>query len=265
MIPEEVRKQAPGLLFEQVGAFFTNTGRGPGRCRVCTGPATETLCGPCVEQRATYGDRLADLVVPLAYTKGGMTPRHQSEHHMWQYKNLIQPVAECLRDLKLMMLTATWLHGGCISRTVGWWEVVTFVPSAKRPGTTHPVVELARQVAPFELDATRVLLDLGPDFANESTRWPMPARFTVPPQFVDPIADRHVLVVDDTWVSGGKSQSAALALKAAGARAVTIICVARWLNWTYSDEHRRLITSLTAPYDARQCPVTGSTCPDPSG
>lgn len=70
----------------------------------------------------------------------------------------------------------------------------------------------------------------------------------------------HVLVVDDTWVSGNKSQSAALTLKAAGARVVTIPCVARWLSWDYSDEHRQLIERSTAPYDALLCPVTGESC-----
>lgn len=69
-----------------------------------------------------------------------------------------------------------------------------------------------------------------------------------------------MLVVDDTWVSGGKAQSAALALKAAGATAVTVLCVARWLRYDWPD-HKRLIESLQETYNARMCPVTGGTCP----
>jgi hypothetical protein len=38
---------------------------------------------------------------------------------------------------------------------------------------------------------------------------------------------RHVLVVDDTWVSDDKAQSASLSLKAVGAAAVTVICIGR--------------------------------------
>jgi phosphoribosylpyrophosphate synthetase len=74
------------------------------------------------------------------------------------------------------------------------------------------------------------------------------------------IAGRHVLVVDDTWVSGGKAQSAALALKLAGAARVTIVCIGRLLSYRW-DEHRLLIDSLSEPYDAMRCPVTGSVCP----
>jgi phosphoribosylpyrophosphate synthetase len=77
------------------------------------------------------------------------------------------------------------------------------------------------------------------------------------------VQGRHVLVVDDTSVSGDKGQSAALALKAAGARAVTLVCVARWLSANNSIEHEQLIKTAAAPYDALLCPVTGGQCPPP--
>jgi hypothetical protein len=67
-------------------------------------------------------------------------------------------------------------------------------------------------------------------------------------------------VVDDTWVSGDKAQSAALALKAAGAARVTIFSAARWLRYDWSD-HRQLIDNLVPPYNPRCCPVTGGACP----
>jgi len=261
MIPAELRRQAQERLHREVGGFFTNTTRGADTCTVCTGPASGELCNQCGQHRAAYGDQLADQVITLAYAKGNVSPRHQSAHHVYRYKNRIAPSAECLRDLKLMMLTATWLHGECIARAVGWWEVITFISSETRPGVLHPVVELAKQVTPFDLDADKILLDIGPDIAAEPRRYPLPGRFVVADTWKSQVQDRHVLVVDDTWVSGDKGQSAALALKAAGARAVTVICVARWLNWEYSEDHRRLIQAQTAPYDALRCPVTGGSCP----
>lgn len=260
MISQHFVNQAAGRLYELVGAFFTNTSRGPGRCQVCTGPAIESLCPQCATWQATYGTDLADLVVPLAYAKGYMDPLHQSAHHVHQYKHPLRPSKECQRDLKLMMRMATLLHGECIARVVGWWDVLTFVPSASRPGIEHPVVGLARAVAPRDPEPARVLLDLGPDISAAPKRRPLPHRFAVADQFVSTVVGRHVLVVDDTWVSGDKPQSAALALRMAGARTVTIVCIARWLSWTYNEEHRQLISSLTAPYNARQCPVTGSVC-----
>lgn len=246
-------------LHREVGGFFTNTRRGPGICAVCTGPADSGLCWPCQSHRDRYGDQLAGQVITLAYAKGDMTPRHQSGHHMYRYKNSISPSAECLRDLKLMVLGATYLHGECMARAFGWWDTVTFVSSASRPGIEHPVRELAEQIIPLE-DRAKLLLGIGPQI-GAGGRFPLPDKFTISDQQLPNVEGRHVLVVDDTWVSGSKSQSAALTLRAAGARAVTIFCVARWLSWTYQQDHQQLISATTTPYDASLCPVTGWRCP----
>lgn len=261
MMPEELAARARGRLHAQVGGFFTNTRRGaPLICAVCTGPAASELCPQCAGQRANFGGGLADLVVPLAYVKGWMNPPHQSEHHVRQYKHPRHPAPKCVTDLSLMMLAGSLLHGACIAQHVGWWGAVTFVPSASRPGPEHPVAELARQIAPFHLNASRILLEPGPGFASEPSRAPRSDRFVVSPQFVGQVAGRHVLVVDDTWVSGAKAQSASLALKAVGAVAVTVICIGRWLRYTWPD-HRQLIETLHEPYNAMMCPVTGGACP----
>ena len=45
-----------------------------------------------------------------------------------------------------------------------------------------------------------------------------------------PVAGADVLVVDDSWVSGGSAQSAAVALKLAGARRVAIVVIGRHVN-----------------------------------
>jgi hypothetical protein len=45
-----------------------------------------------------------------------------------------------------------------------------------------------------------------------------------------PVGGADVVVVDDTWVSGGSAQSAAAALKLAGARHVAIIVLGRHVN-----------------------------------
>jgi orotate phosphoribosyltransferase len=46
----------------------------------------------------------------------------------------------------------------------------------------------------------------------------------------DPVAGADVLVVDDTWVSGGSAQSTAAALKLAGARRVAVVVLGRHVN-----------------------------------
>jgi hypothetical protein len=72
---------------------------------------------------------------------------------------------------------------------------------------------------------------------------------------------RHVLVVEDTWVSGAKAQSVALTLKDAGASNVTVLAIGRWLRYDWND-HKTFIEELHEPYDAQVCPVTGGRCPD---
>ena len=260
MTPEEYASALTTRLHTSVGAFFCNTRRGePGICAVCTGPATTDLCSQCRSAERAYRTDLADVVVPLAYAKGRMSPVHQSEHHVYSYKRQ-PPAPKCVQDLHLMVAAAAWLHGRCIAQTVGWWQAVTFVPSATRPGPEHPVAGLARQAHRIRPNTARVLLGLGPGYAAEPLRVPKPDRFVVPTEFVPRVDGRHVLVIDDTWVSGDKSQSAALALRSAGAEQVTILCVARWLRYDWAD-HRQLINDLREPYNAATCPVTGNQCP----
>ena len=52
-----------------------------------------------------------------------------------------------------------------------------------------------------------------------------PGRFCAP----RPLAGQAVLLLDDTWTSGGTAQSAAVALKRAGARSVAVVVAGRHL------------------------------------
>jgi hypothetical protein len=258
----EFSEQARAYLFSQVGDCFTNTSRGPGRCLVCTGPtgiAEVQLCGQCSRQRAEFGVGLADLVVPLAYVRGWMTPQHQSEHLVRRYKSPVQPSRWCAELLQFMIHAASAIHGPCIAAAAGsWWQVMTIVPSATRLGADHPVVGLAQQVFEHGNNVDRVLLTPTEHIAS-TDRHPRRDMFTLSPEVVARVRGRHVLVIDDTYVSGSKSQSAALTLKTAGAQRVTVLCVARWLSYRW-DDHRRLIESVLPPYDALICPVGSGPC-----
>jgi predicted amidophosphoribosyltransferase len=257
MTPEELAAVTPARLRARVGGFFSNTSRGAGFCAVCTAPsAAPGLCGRCGEHRAAYGSQLAEWVVILAYVRGWMTPRHQSEHHVWQYKHRSHPSATCLRDLQLMVLAACVLHGACMAASVGRrWEVVSFVPSVRWPGPEHPVAELARQVAAYSPALHRVRLVPGSQF-NAERHILVADRFAVSGADLASVNGRHVVVVDDTWVSGAK------AFRASGAAAVTVLCLGRWLSQTWA-EHRPLVEAPVVPYDAARCPVTGGACPAP--
>lgn len=81
-----------------------------------------------------------------------------------------------------------------------------------------------------------------------------PAHFTVPATNA-----RHVLLLDDTWTTGGHLQSVSAALKATGVEQVTGLVVARWLDpgWAAT---KSFIDGLPATFDPALCPYSGLPC-----
>jgi phosphoribosylpyrophosphate synthetase len=73
--------------------------------------------------------------------------------------------------------------------------------------------------------------------------------------------ESHVLLIDDTWTTGGHAQSAALALRKAGAARVSALVVARWLKENYGDNKRFIADLATRDYDPSICPWTSGRCP----
>jgi hypothetical protein len=258
--PDE-RARVARLVRDQVGAIFRTVRRGQGICEVCAGPASGSLCGTCSWHRDRYGDRLADLVVPVAYAVRGQ----QSGHHMYGYKGDRSSSEDNLRDVKFLARGAAYLHRNCIVAEVGRpWAAATFVCSQNRPGAEHPVSQIGDQVVNYD-DASllyKFQIETGPSIAVDRRDGPLPDRFVLPEPWKTQVDGQHVLVVDDTWVSGRNSQSVAIACKDAGASEVTILCAARWLDRAYGG-HPELIDRLPPLFDALSCPVTGGACPQP--
>jgi orotate phosphoribosyltransferase len=61
-----------------------------------------------------------------------------------------------------------------------------------------------------------------------------------------------VLLIDDTWTTGANAQSAAAALKDAGAGPVAAVVIGRHLNRDWHENDRRL-RALTTPFDWGHC------------
>lgn len=81
-----------------------------------------------------------------------------------------------------------------------------------------------------------------------------------PENFVAPTGSYgHVLLLDDTWASGGHAQSTAAALKEAGADKVTTLVLARWLAPEWGDT-TSFISTLAEDFDPDVCPLTGRRC-----
>jgi phosphoribosylpyrophosphate synthetase len=193
-------------------------------CRTCRGPAGAGFarCYQCELALSEAGGLLADAVAPVGYAvRGGPLAED-----LRRYKSDRAAAAEVaaaaarLRELLAGFLArrgpSVWAAAGM----AGGPAAVAVVPSGQgRPGA-HPLAGLVRSCVALP----RVRLAVVP--AEIHTRGVNPHWVRVG----DPVAGRDVLVVDDTWVSGGSAQSAAAALKLAGARRVAVVVLGRHLN-----------------------------------
>lgn len=74
-------------------------------------------------------------------------------------------------------------------------------------------------------------------------------------QVSDDIAGRTVLVIDDTWTSGARIQSAAWALKLAGATRVAAVVIGRHFDRDYGENERYFQQAKKIPFSWEVCCV----------
>jgi phosphoribosylpyrophosphate synthetase len=147
-------------------------------------------------------------------------------------------------------------HEDCLRHIAGFerlfWAVV---PSTTKPPELHPLRAIVARAIP--VGATEILV--APRLQNSDARQLSADRFTTSSSDV---AGNHVLVIDDSWVSGGHAQSVASALKQGGATAVSVLAIARTLNrsWGASERFERA-RLVPATFDYRICPWTAGECP----
>ena len=193
-------------------------------CRTCRGPvgAGFARCYQCDLALSQVGGLLADAVAPIGYAVRG----EPLAVDLRRYKSdRVAPAEAAAAAARLRLLLAAFLadHGPAVWASAGMPDgpsAVAVVPSGQgRPGA-HPLVGLVRSCAGLRMVRLSVA-------AREiHTRGVNPDWVLVG----DPVAGADMLVVDDTWVSGGSAQSAAAALKLAGARRVAVVVLGRHLN-----------------------------------
>jgi hypothetical protein len=217
---------------------------GPPVCVLCRGPAWPGFahCYQCAQHDLLGRGLLADAVVPISYAVKGTA----FAASLWRYKSWSGPSAAAQTSLLALLLAFLHDHGACVWRHAGMPAPsrLAVVPTGcGRPGP-HPLLALS---APYlRLPVTPLVIRPG-----EQGRDPNMNRFS---------AERtrsgaSVLLLEDTWVSGASAQSAAAALKQAGARHVAVVVLGRHI-----DPADRLGAPLAArlapaPYDAGKCAV----------
>lgn len=228
-------------------------------CPVCTAPkdAGYSLCVPCNNHRYA-GLPLADFVAPLSWAP----MQTQAYEDLVSYKaephHTVADVAT--GRLRLMFRLAFTEHAQCL--IPGWQDssvAVTHVPSTSGRGGAHPLESI---LAMFADNVPKLQLQYVGDLTRQrdDKRSLRPDDWEVTTPGIE--AYSRVLVIDDSWVTGGHAQSVASRLKLSGVPNVGIVPFGRVLrmDWPPNVQHLRDFPALT--YSSAVCPVHGVTHAD---
>lgn len=243
----------------------------PGICNVCRQPSPSPMCDRCSSTESALDGLTCDHTFFLSYTDGwNPSGRSQSAQTMRLYKSS-SPPERSVADVHLLTNIVTWIHDDCMREAEGGqeWDATTYVPSrTPRPGH-HPVAKVTTTVARLVGDAPdengnrrirRRRIGVG---TLDAPRTADADRFAVPDPVRRIVDGKRVLLVDDMWTTGTSIQSAAAALKLAGAATVTGLCVSRWLAWNW-EAHVPLLEKVTAQaYDPFACIAFDRCCDVP--
>ncbi len=166
--------------------------------------------------------------MPIAYAPKG-SPQAK---RLWQYKSIPGPrnreldgtatAASAGQFLLALLLVFLRDHGRCGWRRAGitWPPThLAVVPSARRGPGPHPLRAL---ITPY-LSCRWAELVAMPNY--HQVRELDPDRFEA-----GPVPEARILLLDDTWTTGASAQSAALALRRAGARSIVTVVLGRHVN-----------------------------------
>jgi predicted amidophosphoribosyltransferase len=230
----------------ELSALYENVMLGPRR-----GPSVCNTCFNFTDGYARcyacdHGRLMLDAVAPISYS----VAREQLHHALASYKRLHGDVA---RRLGASLAAILWRflaeHERCVAHAAGTdrFELVTTVPSGDRfRDEGHPLRWIVGELVGPTRDRHEQLL-------RRSDTDVQPRAFSSD-RFVAtrPLEDRSVLLIDDTWTTGASAQSAAAALKAAGAGPTAAVVIGRHLNREWHENDRRL-RGIAQPFDWSEC------------
>lgn len=212
------------------------------------------VCGTCFNftngyarcYACTQNEPQLAAVAPISYS----IANGQLHHALAQYKRSQTPAA---RRLTVGLAAVLWRHLAqheqCLAAAadVERFELVTTVPSGDRQrDEAHPLRRIVGElVGPTRRRYDRLLVrsetEIQPRaFSHE--------KFEATRQ----LHGQAVMLIDDTWTTGASAQSAAAALKLAGAGTVGAVVIGRHLNREWHENDRRL-RGLAQPFDWNRC------------
>jgi predicted amidophosphoribosyltransferase len=202
--------------------------RGQGVCGICFN-LIRPECEQCRACRA--GENHLDVVTPISYSVGG------SELHreIAAYKRYAEPfVRYAVQDLAMILEHFLSIHELCVGAGEPF-HVVTTVPSSdRRRDQHHQLRRLVGELVPSVSSRYQRLL-VTSDLAGQTRSFDR-GRY----QAVQSLPGQRVLLIDDMWTTGASAQSAAAALRGAGASYVAAVAIGRHLNRDYADNRTRI-------------------------
>lgn len=215
----------------------------PRVCRVChhvPNPGFDT-CWSCSETMSQVSRPLQHVVPITVYEVG-----EQVWHHLRKYKDSPHPDLREQMLIPILAVLARFLvrHGRCIAP--GGWDIITCVPSTRRAEAQHPLLSGMLRVGSLK-DSTVPLLSPGPADLGHN-------RASDQGFVATESGSGSVLLVDDTFTTGARLQSAASALAMDGYNVVGAVVVGRVFRHEWGDDHARVWDEcLRRPFDPDRC------------
>lgn len=222
----------------------------PDMCAVCSAPVYGyTYCRPCSIHRSKLDWAAADRVIPLTYALDGQ----QMWHDMFRYKDNPATQNPSLARVIYLVYFARRFHWQCIESLSAVPITAAVVVPSTKGRVNHPLGELLKFLWAGDVCDVRCVTPSQPRTRELHTE-----DFSVHGD----VSGRHVVLLEDAWVTGANAQSVAASLKHAGAVEVTVLVVARMLRGSFEPTQRFLQAGcLPAGYNIDVCPATQGTCP----
>jgi hypothetical protein len=214
-----------GTAHHLVSALVPVPSEAPDVCGVCRSwkNPEEEFCGNCshAQEELPYPCR---TVLPISLYRKPSQLRDWLTYYKPNEERFEPEYGRILRAI----VYAAWIYASdALWAVTGGWDHVVVVPSSGARAGPHPLeIELRR------LNCFVVSQLLRRGSGGLGHREPSAAGYEV----VADVLGRRVLVVDDVYTTGARSQSAASALATAGAKVCGILVVGRRINPDFADE-----------------------------